>query len=72
MIVLALLVSRHRGPHSPAYTYDEINKDDVWLGPLTNGHLIGTDSLGRDLMARLLMGLRVSLAIGSVPPACRW
>jgi oligopeptide transport system permease protein len=67
MIVLALLVvAAIVGPHLTAYTYDEINKDDVWLGPLKNGHLIGTDSLGRDLLARLLMGLRVSLAIGLI------
>ena len=67
MIVLGLLVvAAIVGPHLTAYTYDEINKDDVWLGPLRNGHLIGTDSLGRDLLARLLMGLRVSLAIGLI------
>jgi oligopeptide transport system permease protein len=67
MVVLALLVvAALVGPHLTGYTYDEINKNDVWLGPLQNGHLIGTDSLGRDLMARLLMGLRVSLAIGLV------
>jgi oligopeptide transport system permease protein len=67
MLVLALLVvAAVVGPHLTAYTYDEINKDDVWLGPLNHGHLIGTDSLGRDLLARLLMGLRVSLAIGLI------
>lgn len=67
MVVLALLVvAAIVGPHLTAYRYDEINKDDVWLGPLVHGHLIGTDSLGRDLLARLLMGLRVSLAIGLV------
>ena len=67
MIVLALLVlAAIVGPHLTAYTYDEINKDDVWLGPMRHGHLIGTDSLGRDLLARLLMGLRVSLAIGLI------
>jgi len=67
MIVLALLVvAALVGPYLTGYTYDAINKDDVWLGPLQNGHLIGTDSLGRDLLARLLMGLRVSLAIGLV------
>ncbi len=67
MIVLALLVvAAIVGPHLTVYTYDEINKDDVWLGPLQNGHFIGTDSLGRDLLARLLMGLRVSLAIGLI------
>jgi oligopeptide transport system permease protein len=36
---------------------------------LTAGHLLGTDSLGRDLLARLLVGLRVSLAIGIVATA---
>ncbi|WP_395671942.1 ABC transporter permease [Phenylobacterium sp.] len=67
MIVLALLVlAAIVGPYLTPYHYDTINKNDVWLGPLQNGHLIGTDSLGRDLMARLLMGLRVSLAIGLV------
>ena len=67
MIVLAILVvAAIVGPHLTPYTYDEINKNDVWLGPLQNQHLIGTDSLGRDLLARLLMGLRVSLAIGLV------
>lgn len=67
MIVLAVLVvAAIVGPYLTPYAYDEINKNDVWLGPLQSGHLIGTDSLGRDLLARLLMGLRVSLAIGLV------
>ncbi len=67
MIVLGLLmVAAVVGPHLTAYSYDAVNKDDVWVGPLVNGHVIGTDSLGRDLLARLLMGLRVSLAIGLV------
>jgi oligopeptide transport system permease protein len=61
-----LVVASIVGPHLTAYTYDEINKEDVWLGPLQNGHFIGTDALGRDLLARLLMGLRVSLAIGLI------
>jgi oligopeptide transport system permease protein len=67
MVVLALLVvAAVAGPYLTPYSYDEINKTDVWLSPLANGHLIGTDALGRDLLARLLMGLRVSLAIGLV------
>jgi oligopeptide transport system permease protein len=67
MVVLALLVvAALVGPHLTAYRYDEINKDDVWMAPLLHGHLLGTDALGRDLLARLLMGLRVSLAIGLV------
>jgi oligopeptide transport system permease protein len=67
MIVLGVLVvAAIAGPWFAPYAYDAINKDDVWVPPLTHGHLLGTDSLGRDQFARLLMGLRVSLSIGLV------
>ncbi|WP_293460784.1 ABC transporter permease [Phenylobacterium sp.] len=67
MLVLAVLVAVALiGPHLVPFSYDQINKNDVWAPPLTGGHLLGADSLGRDLLARLLMGLRVSLAIGLV------
>jgi oligopeptide transport system permease protein len=67
MVVLAVLVLvAIIGPHLVPFSYDQINKNDVWAPPLTAGHLLGADSLGRDLLARLLMGLRVSLAIGLV------
>jgi len=67
MIVLGLLVlCAVIGPFVTPYAYDEINKNDVWLGPLTGDHLIGSDALGRDLLARLFTGLGVSLAIGAV------
>jgi len=54
------------GPVLSPWPYDQVNKADVWVPPLTQGHLLGTDALGRDLLARLAMGLRVSLAIGLV------
>ena len=67
MILLAvLLVAAVAGPYLLSYRYDEINKNDVWDAPGVAGHILGTDSLGRDLFARLLIGLRVSLAIGVV------
>jgi oligopeptide transport system permease protein len=67
MSVLALLVAAAAvGPALAPYAYDQVNKPDVWAPPLTHGHLLGADALGRDLLARLLMGLRVSLAIGLV------
>jgi oligopeptide transport system permease protein len=62
LLVLAAVV----GPAFSPFAYDEVNKADVWSGPLTHGHLLGADALGRDLLVRLLMGLRVSLAIGLV------
>jgi oligopeptide transport system permease protein len=70
MIVLALLVlAALIGPLFTPYAYDEINKNDVWLPPLVNGHLLGSDSLGRDQLARLFAGLGVSLGIGAVATA---
>jgi len=70
MATLALLaLAAVIGPHLAPFAYDEVRKDDVWLPPLTGGHLLGADALGRDLLARLLMGLRVSLAIGLVATA---
>jgi len=65
--VLVLLAAA--GPHLVPFAYDQVDKDDVWLPPLRGGHLLGSDALGRDLAARLLMGLRVSLAIGLVATA---
>ena len=70
MITLGVLVlCAVIGPFLVPYAYDEINKNDVWVGPLTGDHLIGTDALGRDLLARLFTGLGVSLAIGAVATA---
>lgn len=67
MVVLGLLVvAAVVGPWLSPFTYDEVNKSDVWLAPLQGGHLMGSDALGRDLLTRLLVGLRVSLAIGFV------
>ena len=70
MVVLAALVlAAVFGPLVTPYAYDQINKSDVWVAPFSGAHLLGTDSLGRDLLARLLVGLRVSLAIGVVATA---
>ena len=68
-VLVVLALAALLGPHLSPYAYDEVRKADVWTPPLTGGHLLGTDALGRDLLARLLMGLRVSLAIGLVATA---
>jgi peptide/nickel transport system permease protein len=32
--------------------------------PFSHGHLLGTDQLGRDILSRLLEGIRISMAVG--------
>jgi oligopeptide transport system permease protein len=67
MVVLAVMVALAVvGPWLVPFHYDTVTKTDVWMAPLNGGHLLGADSLGRDLLARLLAGLGVSLAIGVV------
>ncbi|PRX99696.1 ABC transporter permease [Allonocardiopsis opalescens] len=43
---------------------NEQHLDQRRLAPLVDGHLFGTDQLGRDLLARVLHGGQVSLTIG--------
>jgi oligopeptide transport system permease protein len=66
IVLAALVLLAAFGPYLVPYRFDQINKNDVWAEPLQAGHLLGADSLGRDLLARLLIGLRVSLAVGVV------
>lgn len=67
MIVLALmLLVAVVGPFVVPFHYDTVTKPDVWAAPGVGGHVLGADALGRDLLARLVAGLGVSLAIGVV------
>jgi len=49
-------------PHDPLKQVIEIRK----AAPFTEGHLLGTDDLGRDMLSRLLYGARISMIIGVV------
>lgn len=54
------------GPWLAPYDYERINMLAIWRPP-GGDHLLGTDSLGRDVFSRILMGARVSLIVaGSV------
>jgi peptide/nickel transport system permease protein len=39
---------------------------NILVGPGTPGHLLGSDDLGRDMLARALFGGRISLSVGVV------
>lgn len=59
--VIILGVAGHWiAPYDP--TFAEFNKK--LLPPLSKGHLLGTDQLGRDILSRIIDGTKISLIIG--------
>lgn len=52
-------------PHSPnAQNLAISNRPPFWIEGSVEGHLLGTDRYGRDLLSRILHGARVSAIIG--------
>jgi peptide/nickel transport system permease protein len=60
-IVILVLIT----PILPLPDPDVTATADRFKRPFTDGHLLGTDHLGRDLLSRLLWGTRLSLASAS-------
>ncbi len=65
-IVLAAVFAPYLSPHGPDIQLAEGLSDDGGPLPPSHAFLLGTDLLGRDLLARLLYGARTSLIIGVV------
>jgi peptide/nickel transport system permease protein len=65
LLFLVALVAPILSPHDPL----AINPDNPYLPPLSPGHLLGTDELGRDLLSRVLWGTRVSVPVAFVAVA---
>jgi peptide/nickel transport system permease protein len=61
-LFLIALLSPVISPHDPLAT----SPDNSYQPPLSPGHLLGTDELGRDLLSRVLWGSRVSLPVAFV------
>ena len=66
LVILALIsVAVIFGPSLSQYTYDDPDWGSMQSAPnWENGHYFGTDSLGRDLFVRTLIGGRISLMVG--------
>jgi peptide/nickel transport system permease protein len=65
IIAVVALVGNQIVPHDP-FIQDLGNrlKPPFWMEGSDPGHLLGTDQLGRDYLARLAYGARISLLIG--------
>ncbi len=65
LVVFALiLLVALAAPFLPLPDPDATAPANRLLRPLAEGHLLGTDALGRDILSRLIWGSRVSLAVG--------
>ena len=62
--LVAALVLAALAPWLPLLDPDTVDTVRRLQPPLTPGHLLGTDEFGRDLLARLVWGARVSLLAG--------
>lgn len=61
LIILALSIL---APVLPLKEPNITNTADRFMTPFEEGHILGTDHLGRDLLSRLLWGTQLSLAVG--------
>jgi len=62
-ILTAIILAALLGPFLLPWSYDGIDWNAVRVAPLSPNHLLGTDSIGRDLLARTLVGTRITLAV---------
>jgi oligopeptide transport system permease protein len=72
LIVLAVVtVLSIVGPELVPWTYDQIDWEHVEASPpnFETKHYFGTDTVGRDLLARTLFGGRISLLVGLLATA---
>lgn len=58
-LALVAIAAPQIAPHDPFRT-----SRSAFLPPLSDGHLLGTDHLGRDVLSSIIWGTRVSLLVG--------
>lgn len=63
-ILIVFVFASYLGPFIYPVNPDQLDYSAILVPPGTDGHPFGTDQLGRDLLARVLYGGRISLAVG--------
>jgi peptide/nickel transport system permease protein len=63
VLVIATLVAL-LAPWLAPYAPEQTDFANTFSPPGTAGHLLGTDDLGRDVLSRIILGLRASLEVG--------
>jgi ABC-type dipeptide/oligopeptide/nickel transport system permease subunit len=66
-IVLVFVLAAIFGPLAAPYDPSAQDLLSAREAPGAAGHLLGTDSLGRDQLSRLLQGIRIAIAVGMLP-----
>src|SRR5512132_2795901 len=69
LVILGAVGAALFAPYLPLSDPDAVDTPNRLKPPLTPGHWLGTDEFGRDLLARLIWGARVSLVAGAVTAA---
>ena len=64
LILILAIVAAVVGPFLTPYDPTAVDVLNPLAGPLSTGHPLGTDSYGRDILARILNGARIDLALG--------
>jgi len=65
VFVIFLVIIAIFAPYIAPYPFDKVDFSNAYQPPC-RGRPLGTDSLGRDLLSRLIWGTRVSLAVGFI------
>lgn len=63
IIILFWIISALIGPSVLNFTYTQMDSEFQMVGPGVNNHFLGTDSLGRDIFARIIVGSRSILTV---------
>jgi peptide/nickel transport system permease protein len=64
--IVALVLIAVFAPVIAPYDPTEINTRNRFAPPFSEGHLLGTDELGRDILSRVIVGSRVSLMVAAL------